>query len=1097
MSFLFTLLTSMAFPSMPTPVGWVVWFLLLGSVFYSLYRWRGLGPKWKGSTWGILFGLLVMAVFTNLFIGVRLSNNSALPIPGVPSTLSPGSAMMLFGAVPWTLGGILLGPAGAALLGMVSGALRGIWDTFQFFTSLEYALLGVLFSVNVRQNFRTPLYRIARQPFVSALILVPLHTVFYVVGTFFSLTTAIPPEARLDFALTSAWSATLSFAGELLLAGLAAQIIVAAFPAVLGNKQRTLQPSPTEKSIETRFLVGTGTFISLLLLALLIGDWVVAGRAARQMLEKRLSSTAEAAAQSVPFFLETGQNLAAQLADDPRLLEAADPELSSIIGERIQAVPYFDQFFVVDVNSKTLLGGYPLSARRDFTLYAEEDMGLTLASSGVLTQIYSIPPLAANGQARVSFLVAVASEGQVRRVLIGRTTLETNPLTQPLIKSLKSIQDMHGSGLLLDENGRILYSYFASGQAPASYDGELKTEAAFFDNTASDGTRQLVYYQPVLGRPWAIVLTIPAQQAQQLALNIAMPLSVMIILLALVALVSLRLGLRTVTGSLQTLAVEANRIAQGKLDHPLQVEGVDEVGQLRRAFEQMRVSLQSRLEELNRLLRVSQEVASSLEMHDAVQPVLEAIQSIGANSVRVVLSPSILPDVPVELPSRFASGAAGDAYAHLDDQILQLAQKQEQIVIPNLTRMRELALDQSQAQPQALLAVALRHENRYYGVVWAGFDQPHAFTESDIRFVTTLAGQAALAVSNARLFLNVEAARRQLEAILNSTPDPVLVTDSRGRLLLANRAANQVLKTPARGGEQRMEKIVKQRALLDLLSNSAAEKQSAEMELPDGRTYFATASSVVVEGRPVGRVCILRDVTHFKELDTMKSDFVATVSHDLRSPLTLMRGYATMLEMVGEINEQQQGYVRKIITGVENMSRLVNNLLDLGRIEVGVGLQVENVPVLDILERVTGALQLQASQKKIALDVLLPKDMPHAIQADQALLHQALYNLVENALKYTPENGKVTIKASTIEDTLVFAIEDNGIGIAPEDLPRLFEKFYRGSQREARSQHGSGLGLAIVRSIAERHGGKIWVESKLGQGSIFYMQIPLAQQKAI
>ena len=1096
MSFIFTLLTSMAFPSMPTPVGWVVWLCLLGVLIYSLYYWRTIQPAWKGSSWGIFIVLLVLTPITSLFIGLRFSSGSALPIPGVPSTLSPGSALMLFSAVPWMLAGGLLGPIGAAVVGLLAGALRGAWDSFQFFTALEYALLGVLFSVNVRQNFRTMAYRVVRQPFVSALVLIPLHTLLYIIGTFLSIKADIPPEARLDFALTSSWVATLSFAGEVLIAGLVAQIIMLAFPAAWGSKG-PLQPSPTEKSLEIRFLIGTGTFISLLLLTLLIGDWVVAGRAARQMLEKRLSSTAASAAQSVPFFLETGQNLAVQLASDPRLLEATDPELSSIIGQRIQMVPYFDQLFVIDAQSVDLLAGYPESERKSFALYAEERTGLTLASNGVLTQIYSIPPLQADGLARASFMVAILDgSGQVRRVLIGRTTLETNPLTQPLITSLQSIEDLHGTGILLDENGRIIYHYSESGQAPASFDVEPGKDARFFNDTASDGTRQLVYYQPVLGRPWAVVLTIPAQQVQQLALNIAMPLFIMIVLLALLALISLRVGLRVVTRSLQTLAVEADRIAQGKLDHPLQVEGVDEVGQLRRAFEQMRASLQSRLEELNRLLHVSQRVASSLEMQDAVQPVLEAIQSIGASSVRVVLSPSILPDTPIELPSRFASSPAGDIYAHLDDQILALAKKQEQTVIPNMTLTRKFALDLNQTQPQALLAVALRHEKRYYGVVWAGFDQPHVFTESDIRFVTTLAGQAALAVANARLFLNVEAARRQLEAILNSTPDPVLVTDSRNRLLLANVAANQALGTPARQDEHSpTEKIVKQRALFDLLQSSSQEKQSAEIVLPDGRTYFATASSVVVEGHSIGRVCILRDITHFKELDTMKSDFVATVSHDLRSPLTLMRGYATMLEMVGEINEQQQGYVKKIIIGVENMSRLVNNLLDLGRIEVGVGLQVENVPVLDILERVTGTLQLQAAQKNISLNVELPRDMPNVIQADQALLHQAVYNLVENALKYTPEGGSVTINASTMDNSLIFSIADNGIGISPDDLPRLFEKFYRGSQREARAQHGTGLGLAIVRSIAERHGGRVWVDSKLGKGSMFYLQIPLTQKK--
>jgi signal transduction histidine kinase len=398
-----------------------------------------------------------------------------------------------------------------------------------------------------------------------------------------------------------------------------------------------------------------------------------------------------------------------------------------------------------------------------------------------------------------------------------------------------------------------------------------------------------------------------------------------------------------------------------------------------------------------------------------------------------------------------------------------------------------------------LLAVALRHENRYYGVVWAGFEQPRMFADSDVRFMTTLAGQAALAVANAHLFLSVEASRRQLKAILNSTPDPVLVTDHRNRLLLANRAASVAMGQPQNAADsdigRKTEQVIKLKPLLSLLESTTAENQTTEIVLPDKRTYLATASAVVVEGQQIGRVCIMRDVTHFKELDSMKSEFVATVSHDLRSPLTLMRGYATMLEMVGELNEQQQGYVKKIISGVENMSRLVNNLLDLGRIDLGVGLQVEHVTVLDIIERVTSALQLQANQKNIVLSVELAKDMPHAVEADQALLHQAVYNLVENAIKYTPENGRVTVRTSSKPDSLVFSTEDTGIGIPADDLPRLFEKFYRGKQREARAQHGSGLGLAIVNSIAESHGGRVWVESTVGKGSTFHLQIPLSQPK--
>jgi PAS domain S-box-containing protein len=605
----------------------------------------------------------------------------------------------------------------------------------------------------------------------------------------------------------------------------------------------------------------------------------------------------------------------------------------------------------------------------------------------------------------------------------------------------------------------------------------------------------MVYYQPVAGRAWAIVLTVPAQETQQLALEIALPLSLMLIGLALFALVTLRFGLRVVTRSLQNLASEADRIAQGQLDRPLQVEGEDEVGQLGRAFEQMRVSLRDRLEELNRLLVVSRGVASTLDMQEAFQPVLDAALVSGASSTRVVLSPHLLPESPLELSSWFSAGPLRDTYAYLDEQILALAKQKERIVLANVARASSLIMEENSPRPSSLMAVALRHKDRYYGVLWVAYEMSHIFSEGDVRFISTLAGQAALAAANTHLFLNVEVGRRQLEAILNSTPDPVLVTDPNDHLILANTAAGQALGYKLEPGEEKpIERVISQKPLLELL-HATGEKQSVEILLPDGRTYLATASSVLADGHSFGRVCIMRDITHFKELDTLKSEFVATVSHDLRSPLTLMRGYATMMDMVGELNEQQKNYVGKIITGVENMARLVNDLLDLGRIELGVDLQVEPVSVLDVLEKVTSTLQMQATQKDVELNLELPKDLPNQIDADPALFHQAIYNLVENAIKYTSEGGQVFVRVRTLEKYLVFEIRDTGIGIAAEDMARLFEKFYRGKAREARTRVGTGLGLAIVRSIAERHGGRVWVESEEKKGSTFYLQIPIKHNK--
>jgi len=416
--------------------------------------------------------------------------------------------------------------------------------------------------------------------------------------------------------------------------------------------------------------------------------------------------------------------------------------------------------------------------------------------------------------------------------------------------------------------------------------------------------------------------------------------------------------------------------------------------------------------------------------------------------------------------------------------------------MPNISRPRLIRFAQENIRPDSLLAIALRHENLYYGTLWLAFDHPHLFPPDEVRFVATLASQAALAAANTRLFLNAELGRQRLAAILASTPDAVLVTDQNNRLLLANPAAWQVLGLGMDTGEgQPIEAVISQPELLELLRSDSMEKQSAEVKLPTGEIYLATASSVMAEGQIVGRVCTLRDITYFKELDTLKSDFVSTVSHDLRSPLTLMRGYATMLEMVGELNEQQLGYIRKIVGGVENMSRLVNNLLDLGRIEAGIDLQLELVPVHDVVERVVSNMQLEASQKNIRLSSEISQQTIPLIEADPSLLQQALQNLVENAIKYTKPAGKVHVQVQTRQDRILFEVRDTGIGISPMDQPRLFEKFYRSAQQNSKEQRGTGLGLAIVKSIVERHGGQVWVESQLGKGSTFFMSVPIRQPK--
>jgi PAS domain S-box-containing protein len=1090
----FTLLGNPFYVDQPQElIGWVGWLFLLSVFIFLLFRWRKLNKHWTRLHGGIFFGLLVLLFLTNLLFIVRFPAIGALLSPDRAADLSE-IAFPLFAATPWILAAGLLGVFPAAGLGLLSGVMLALLDTHSPFTPLEFGLLALFLSAAFHQRYRTWVFRLLRHPLFSTLLFALIYPLLYILDTTLATTGSL--AGRLDIALSQVEISAISVGAQLLVGGILSEIVAIIFPRLWGSPG-PLEPSPVERRLQSRFLYSLAPLAVVIVVGLMAGDWVVAGRAATNMLNDRLESTARMAANNVPSFLETGQNLIQILAKNPVWTQGTLSEKNILLGDNLRTIPYFSEFYLLDAHGQPVTG-YPVDDFYSATPSPEEYMGITLAINGLPIQMYTLPPTLGGVAARLSFLAAVYDTSGTRAgVLVGRTDLASNPFSESIIISLNSLSDTNGEGMLLNDNGTILYSS-SSEWVMQKYDGQSSLQGIFFDGTTPDGTRSMMYYQPVWGRPWAVVATVPAQEAQQLALQIAAPLMVMIIILFLIAALVLRFSLRTVTASLQNLALETNRISSGQLDSPLETGGNDEVGQLRHAFENMRSSLKARLDELNRLLQVSRGVASNLEFQESVKPVMEAALSTGASAVRVVLSPDALPEMKggTPPPSRFGYGRGNEQYSYLDDQILPMTRQKEVVALNNLSRVRLLTFPPNTPRPEALLALPLHHENMFYGALWLAYDTPHQFGSDEVRFLTTIAGQAALASANSQLFANAEIGRQRLAAFLNSTPDPVLVTDYQGRLLLANPAAWQVLGLPGETvNGKSIDSIIQQPALLGLLQLVSEDKQSAEVELADGKIYLATASSVIVESQPVGRICILRDVTRFKELDTLKSEFVATVSHDLRYPLTTMRGYATMLEMVGELNEQQAGYVRKILSSVDGMNQLVTSLLDIGRIDAGVDLQLEMVPVQEVVERVVGTLQLQASQKQVVISSDISQHAIPLIEADYALLQQALHNLVENAVIYTEPRGKVSVRVEPDKDQMVFTVCDTGIGIAPVDLPRIFEKFYRGGQKEAKKRQGTGLGLAIVKSIADRHKGRVWVESQLGKGSAFHLAIPFRQQK--
>jgi two-component system NtrC family sensor kinase len=236
---------------------------------------------------------------------------------------------------------------------------------------------------------------------------------------------------------------------------------------------------------------------------------------------------------------------------------------------------------------------------------------------------------------------------------------------------------------------------------------------------------------------------------------------------------------------------------------------------------------------------------------------------------------------------------------------------------------------------------------------------------------------------------------------------------------------------------------------------------------------------------------VLQDITHLKELDRIKSEFVTTVSHDLRSPLTAILGYIELIERAGEINPQQQEFVDRVHSSVQQISLMISDLLDLGRIEAGLDTtkeiaSIEKI-VRDSFESVVGA----ASAAGIEMDLQIKGEIG-MVFGDPIRLRQMLTNLLDNAIKYTDADDKVSFEARIEDEQIILKLTDTGVGIPQADIPHLFDRFFRGSNIPE-DVPGTGLGLAIVKSILDNHNGRIWVDSEEGEGASFTVVLPSVQ----
>jgi signal transduction histidine kinase len=239
----------------------------------------------------------------------------------------------------------------------------------------------------------------------------------------------------------------------------------------------------------------------------------------------------------------------------------------------------------------------------------------------------------------------------------------------------------------------------------------------------------------------------------------------------------------------------------------------------------------------------------------------------------------------------------------------------------------------------------------------------------------------------------------------------------------------------------------------------------------------------------------MRDISHLKELDKMKSDFVATITHDLRSPLTAIQGALALLPELGGLTGEQQEFTERAMRNVEHMDTLIRNLLDIGRIEAGLEMEMEPIRLDAVIEEVVANLLGGARSKGLILQAVVPDDVP-PVRGNHTRLMQVMTNLLDNAIRYTPRGGKITVRVEDAGEHVTVSVSDTGVGIPAHAKAHIFDKFYRVESAETRELEGIGLGLATVKSIVEKHGGQISVESTEGEGSTFYFSLPQVEPES-
>ena len=376
------------------------------------------------------------------------------------------------------------------------------------------------------------------------------------------------------------------------------------------------------------------------------------------------------------------------------------------------------------------------------------------------------------------------------------------------------------------------------------------------------------------------------------------------------------------------------------------------------------------------------------------------------------------------------------------------------------------------------------------------------FNDDDLRLLQHLADQAAAVISNAQLYIQLQEEKQQLEETLESIRAGLLVIGSDATVRLMNPAASAILGLSGSNifPHMTMSQAIVNADLRRIIDETLRDRApvTREVSFDEGKRIYRAETSLMVEdsGLLQNIVVIIYDITEIRQLERMKTAFVSTVSHELRTPLTSIKGFiSTLLEDTDNMYDQEtkQEFYEIIDQECDRLTRLINDLLNVSRIEAGRALEMYMTPVNlgELATQVCATQQVYTDRHTLVSKI--PDDFP-LIDADSDKITQMLDNLLGNAIKYSPDGGEVAIDAIDEGDTVVLTITDHGLGVAPEHVEKIFERFQMIEDESRKAIKGTGIGLYLVRHLARAHGGEVWLDwSEPDKGSRFAIRLPKHQ----